>query len=480
MRHPIGFSTTTGANLGLANENVISRGYLGLRGCPVETIVPTSRRGIWNRCVSQVILAAMDVLQQLCSSLGCTPSALVEKGRSAERSDLQRLIGQRSNAEDQGAHRSATREIWPLISHHTFNAHNPFGITETGVLRKKTLMLLLTHHGVVASDPLVEVERLWRYKQVEASLARLNVVIRQMAQVEPLVSAGLMRFDSSRPAFTDPARRSVLEAFKVTPEFGDFTYLIEAYEESKHNGRKFEIVYAQDVYILYDKLGQVCPPLHDAFEAFNAMRVLGEALIQLSWQFAVCSGTSACDITVSGELERSLFHSLVSRWGSAAPSSMISRQMERTRHFNRLSLGNLPNIDSMNLSVKDAVVLRKHKVFEEFRHTLTGAIDDYETHLQASGVGKAAQGFAEAMDHASHAFQNQSRLSPIRLASAGLIPFALSTVATLVPKEVLDPTSTVALAGFLGVVGNWAVAATRPQGQQVAVRYCVELGAPST
>jgi hypothetical protein len=440
---------------------------------------PLSGRGVWSQCEWQVILADMDVLEQLCSSLGCTPSAFVDRGHSAERSDLQRLVGQRSNMQDEGAKRRATREIWPLISHHTFNAHNPFGLTETGVLRKKTLMLLLTHHGVVASDPLVEVERLWRAKQVEASLARLNVVIRQMAQVEPLVSAGLMRFESSRPAFTDPARRSVLEAFNVTPEFGDFLYLLEAYEETKYNGRDFEIAYAQDVYRLYEKLGQDCPPLLDALEAFSAVRALGEAMIQLSWQFAVCSGTPACDITVSGELERSLFHALVSRWGSAAQSSMIARQMERTRHFNRLSLGNLPNVDSMNLSVKDAVVLRKHKVFEEFRHTLTGAIDDYETHLQADEVGKAADRFTEAMNHASHAFQSQSRLSPIRMASAGLIPFALSTVATLVPKEVLDPSSVTPITGFLGVVGNWAVAANRPKGQRVAVRYCVELGAPS-
>lgn len=420
----------------------------------------------------------MNVLDQLHQALGCRPSSLVEKGYPAERSDLDRLIGLRRTSNSSQEPVPQVRGIWPLISHHTFNSYNPFGLTAEGNLQKRTLMPLLAHHGIVASDPLVEVERLLEADQFDASLARLNTVIRQMAQVEPLVSAGLMRFESYRPTFTDQARRSVLNAFNVDTDFKRFTYLIEAYDAAKRMGRGFEVAYAQDVYELYDEVGQECPPLRNAAEGYQSVLALGEALIQVSWQFAVCSANPSCDITVTGDLEKRLFLALVSQWESMPTSEMIGKQLQRTRHFQRLSLGDLPNVNSMGLSVKDAVILRKHRVFEEFRGTLSGAIDDYELQLEKAGKGAASAAFEEVMETASHTLRNQSRQSSLKALAVGAIPATINAASTYVPPNIIEVHTASTTAAAIAVVAAWAIGTSKAKGHKVAVRYCLELGVP--
>ncbi|WP_422390230.1 hypothetical protein [Arthrobacter sp. N1] len=418
----------------------------------------------------------MDVLNQLEESLGCKPTVLVSRARLADFSDLRRLIGLRDSASEKNNLRPPPPGIWPLISHHHFNTHNFFGLTPKGNLKKRTLMLLLAHHGVVASDPLIEVVQLWSADRRAKALALLNKVIYQIAEVESLILKGLMRFESHRPSFTDLARQEVLAAFNVDTNFRQFTYLIEAYEAAQNEGGQFAIAYAQDVYELYENCGQDCPSLRNASDAFTATMNLGQALIQLSWQFGVVSVNGYCDITVTNGLEKRMFKSLMDKWKDRPISLTMEKGQQNTRHFERLLLGTLPNIDAMSLSVSDAVALRKHRVFEEFRSTVTDALDLYERLLPDEGVGVAAARFAEKMQAESHRMQSVNHRSELRTMGSLGIPVALTAAATSLPVEFMDNGAATIGVGVAGMIGAWLAQTTRAKGERVAIRYCVELG----
>jgi len=422
----------------------------------------------------------MNVLEELESSLGCKPSDLVRRGQRAEHMDLQRLIGLRNGAPQPEPDHVRRIGVWPLISHHTFNAHNLFGMTAEGNLGKRTLTLLLAHHGVVASDPLVEVHRLWKQNQRPASLERLNIVIFQVAQVEPLIRRDLLRFESSRPAFTDAARETILKAFGVGPDFGKFTYLIEAFDAAEEIGGEFEWAYVQGAYELYDELNQECPPLRSARDALDAVTALGQALIQVSWQFAICSRNASCDIAIAGELEKGLLNVLLERWSredKAPTAERVSESLTQTRHFERLSMGELPNIDSVGVSVKDAMALRRRDSFEEFRDTLNAAIDGYESKLLEGAPGQAAGHFKETMRSASRRLRKELPGGSARVLVEGSVPLTLSAVATQIPADVANSTTAALVTGVAAVLLQWAVKVKPTQGHQVAVRYCAELGA---
>jgi hypothetical protein len=302
--------------------------------------------------------------------------------------------------------------------------------------------------------------------------------------VEPLISRDLLRFEPSRPAFTDDARRAILEAFDVGPDFYDFTELIEAFSAAEELGGGFEKAYAQSAYVLYDKLGQECPPLRNAHDALRAVMALGQALIQISWQFAVCSRTGACDIAVAGGLEKGLLNVLLERWKSSGDmmpaGERVSASMNQTRHFERLSLGELPNVDSVSLSVRDAVALRQRDSFEEFRGTLNGAIDGYETDLLRGVSGHAAGQFEETMRSASRKLQKELPTGSPRLLLEGSVPVALTVAATHIPPDLVDAATATAVTGVMAVLAQWAVKVKKTKGQKVAIRYCAELGQLNT
>lgn len=169
-------------------------------------------------------VTVLDVFED---ALGATPAAVVSRGRALTAADLALVMGARHAAEESPTYSARSTEIWPLLSHHTYNNRSLFG-GRGEELVPRALTLLLVHDGLVVADPLETVSQVLRGRSESEAVQLLNQAVGELAQVEPLIAAGLLRLTSLRPALHEANRVAVLGAMGLDADLRVFTDFLEA------------------------------------------------------------------------------------------------------------------------------------------------------------------------------------------------------------------------------------------------------------
>lgn len=426
----------------------------------------------------------MTVMEQLIEALGEKPSTVVRRGWSLRQRDLHKVLEAR--ATDAGPSVRSGKgpdEVWPLLSHHRFNPGTLFGLGESGQVHHKALSLLLAYDGLVASDPLHEVEVSARAGRNEQALADLRRVVSQIAEVEPLIDSGLIQFVSSRPSFTSASRKSVLDALGL----GDLV-VFRNFEEAFTDVVRFRVLaesdYADQLGYLYERLNLERPQISTAEETRRANAALASAVIYVSWQLAVCSEDTACDLTLTTNLEHRVLDEVMNRAAPGFDPSQFRHQRGKTRHVRRLAAGKLPNLDTRNLTSGDALALRRDDAFESFRNKLKQAMDVLpKDRSSPQEAGDAYSMFTERMQEAARELRESGKHTKLRnlmkptSTDVGLgmtYSWLLSGGSDPEPSMFVEP-----LTKFSMTMYNWFQGRRDVNGKQVAMRYFASLGGQS-
>lgn len=425
----------------------------------------------------------MSVLEQLRYGLGDSPSGILATNRQLTSIDLRRVVEARGAVavlappDEPGPH-----EIWPLISHHGFNSSSLFGLGERGDIQQKTLTLLLAHDGIVASDPLIDIEQAWLGGDADRSLAALQVVVEQVAKVEPLIENKHLRFAASRPALADRSRKSILDLFGLSPDLLVFNNFEQAFQDAQWLRGDDEISYVEQARELFGLLNLKVPPLKSAEDARAAITELASAVIHVSWQLAVCAQDSSCDLTLTRNLEHRIFDELIVR-ATASDFNVSEADWKRgkTRYVNRLAMGDLPNLSAVGLSIPDAMALRRDNAFENFRTELRSAmkhLPDSTANGQMKSEAKAT--FEEQMRDAARKLRESAKASSFGgRVKQGSVPAAIGFVssAALAAPVGITPSVFAGVITYAGVTfTQWAMGRSQLRGANVALRYFSSLG----
>lgn len=139
------------------------------------------------------------------------PSEVVDEGLTLRERDLELILDfWRSRPQQPPAVKDG--EIWPLVSHHTFADRALVGGSGRGVLQRALTMMLI-HDGLVVADPILALERVRREQGMFAALQKFTAVTRDLAELEPLIGAKVLRTTSVRPDLSDDVRTAVLKVF---------------------------------------------------------------------------------------------------------------------------------------------------------------------------------------------------------------------------------------------------------------------------
>lgn len=272
---------------------------------------------------------------------------------------------------------AGVHEVYPLLSHHTYANRSLFGTDIPGRLSARTLSLLVLFDGVVAANPMVDVGRMVERGDYDGACRLVEVITPQLAAVEPLIDSGTLRLTRMRPHLADSDRQHVLDLLGVDAQMREFVSFMDAAVTVKEFPESFRKEYAPQVYELHQLLGVNPPALHDLDSAVEAVRALGAAIIELSWQVAVAAQDDGCDVAVLGATERQLLNRLMER-SMQELKKRVETWSAKTHHFDRIEFGNVPNLDGRRLSVADALAIRKDDTFERFREVLTDALRDLD------------------------------------------------------------------------------------------------------
>lgn len=426
----------------------------------------------------------MDLLRVYEEAFGATPAAVSLLPIKIGITDLESLIDARARLSGLPTAPVEVHQIWPLVSHHRFNSHTLFGKGGTAVDRR-TLTYLLAFDGVVAADPLVQVVDLFEARKLDLAVQALMSVTAQLAEVEPLIEAGRLRFTDARPSFNDTTRKQVLEAFGIGPDFLVFTNFLEAYEMTRGTAYSESWLYISQAHELFELMGVRIPPMTNVDETHKAVQALGQALIHLSWQLAVASGDPQVDIAMSGATDEELFSGLMS---ATLPVALDHhRSLKKTRNFQLVGNANIPNLDRVNLSIEDALAVRQDDSFEVFRDALQKALDEFTREVgRPRDEGDRLDAFESAMREASLILRERVRTAPFRsrIATAAA-QTGVQVAAAYIPSEwigarlgaelLASPLATLLL--------DWLAARQGHQPSEIALRYSVKLarvGVPRT
>lgn len=363
------------------------------------------------------------------------------------------------------------QQIWPLVSHHTYGDRALFGSQRHDIL-PRALTLLLLHDGLVVADPLESVHQVLVTRTEAEAVLSLNRVVEELAEVEPLIGAGVLRLTTLRPSLQESNRASVLGAMGLQPDLRVFTDFLEAAASVSAFPGSFHRTYAPQVRDLHHLFGLEIqlPPTPET--ATERVRALAAAVIEVSWQFAVASLDPTCDLALVGPVEQHLAKALVEQ---GTPSDLGTG-----RHVSTLELGQVPNLDTARLSVADALAIRREDAFESFRHTVRHALDDLDVARRAGVSASSANGaFEETMRQESRALRQTSTRATFRdRIKDASVPAALGVVT----EFAVAPAGPVASAGAAlaisvsTVIWQWLMARDADNGQSVSLRYLAMLG----
>ena len=408
------------------------------------------------------------------------PSRVVAAAREPSAADVTRLLDVwRDSAEASEITKPSATQVWPLMSHHTYAGRTLFRSDATTSLLPRVLTTLLVHDGIVAADPLVEVDRLMAAGRSDDARRLVHTVVRGLADAEPLIKRGLLRFTRIRPTLNEENRSAILEFFGVDSKMTVFTNFMDAAASVAELPYTFRREYAPQVNELYRRFGLVAPDLPDLEHGVLRIKDLAAALIEVSWQMAVCAAEPGCDLTLASDLETRLAELVLAgdvnghtnRWQASAG---------RTRHMQHLAIGSLPNLDTEELTVVDAIAIRRSDAFEAFRSHLGRALDDLDATLAAGRPEYVARVvFEERMQEASRLLERGVVRSTLRtrLRDAA-VPAAIGAVsgATIAPLGPGFAAGGSAMTALTAVLWQWLTARATPSGRKVAQRYVSMLG----
>lgn len=402
---------------------------------------------------------------------GRPPSQLVARGFEPTSRDLERLL-ERWNQGPPTTDPKRSGEIWPLISHHETST-NLFGVRSgPGTVQARALHLLFAFDGLVVADPVADLDVMVRRGEMPRAVAAINGVIAEAAQLEPLLRAGLVRITPLRPSLDSADRSNVLSALGLDPELTVFQNFGSA-AAAADNPALFEHEYLPQVNELFERFGLPHPGVVDSADAWEHVRRLAAAVIEVSWQVAVCAGDPQPDVALAGKWENHLFSELV----SMLPPSVAASQA-RAWHFSMMSAGLFPRIDSSQLTVPDAIAVRRDDSFARFRDGLSQALAAYNSAISNGQTSARAQAaFETEMRHCARSLADHAgRASFSRVVTAGSIGLGVAMAAEwLIEPGGQNAALLSPVAGALSAVfAKWLQG--RPRSREVAGRYCVAMG----
>lgn len=411
-------------------------------------------------------VTVLDVFED---ALGSTPAVVASRGRALTAADLALVMSARRAVEESPTYAASSTEIWPLLSHHTYDNRSLFGGGGDDLV-PRTLTLLLVHDGLVVADPLETVQQVLRRRSESEAVQLLNRAVGELAQVEPLIAAGLLRLTSLRPALHEANRVAVLDAMGLGADLRVFTDFLEAAGVVPEIPGLLEKEYAPQVRQLFQSFGITIPPPASIESAEERVRELAAAVIEVSWQFSVAALDSSCDLAFRGPVERHLAQALVAQGTTG--------DLGAGRHLAALDLGRVPNIETSRLTLSDAIAIRREDSFEAFRQAVRVGLDQLELAHQAGAEEYSSRAaFEEAMRQESRLLRETAKRSTFRdRVVDGSFPAALGVVSELL----LAPHGTAYAAGAAGgtalatVLWQWLVG--RGGDHAVSQRYLSMLG----
>lgn len=406
------------------------------------------------------------------SALGATPATIATRGRVLTAADLAAVMAARTGrVHPERSPHDLALEIWPLVSHHTYGGRALFGGQRHDIL-PRVLTLLVLHDGLVVADPLESVYQILISRSEADAVHALNGVVGQLADVEPLIGAGVLRLTALRPALQEANRATILEAMGLEPDLRVFTDLLEAAASVSAFPGSFQRTYAPQVRDLHRLFGLDTPAPATLEIATRHVGALAAAVIEVSWQFAVASLDPTCDLAFVGHLERHLAEALVEQGTQA--------DLGAGRHVSTLALGQVPNLDTTRLSAADALAIRREDAFESFRHGVRQALDQLDVATR-TGVSKASAhgAFEETMRENSRALRETSKRASFRdrLKDAS-VPASLGVITEFAVAP-FGPLHAAAAAGAVSlgtVIWQWMIARHEVGGRAVTQRYLAMLG----
>jgi hypothetical protein len=421
---------------------------------------------------------------------GSRPSRIAASCRAVTADDLERLIEAWLTATSHStSRRVGASQIWPLISHHTYGGRALFGLGSgmSGSVLPRALTILLAHDGIMAADPIAEIARLHSQGHVAEALANLSDLLADLASVEPLIEHDVLRFTSQRPGLAAEVRKGVLDFFGVDPSLQVFTNFLEAavFLESSVTAEELPSFlsesYFSQVGELFGLMGLAVPRIETIDDAAAEVGHLAAAMIEVSWQIAVCAENPACDIALAGPTELALMESLLEDAPATDQSEVWAGQLGRTRHFQRLSLGQLPNLSAGALTVADAVSLRRYDAFEQFRSQLRSALDVFDEEIRSGQKMYLARArFEEQMTDAAGVLSRSIQRTSLKdRLQDSTVPAAIGAIPTVTFAEhgaVALAGATAAFTALSTAFWQWLTGRSTPDGIAIGVRYLAMLG----
>lgn len=419
----------------------------------------------------------VDLLAALREALGVTPSAALLLRRNIGQSELAAFLNARQTAVPDAAPAPPSTRISPLISHHRFNKGAVF-LDSGAPITRRILTYLFSFDGLVIADPSERVAQLHQSGQVEQALEAFVTLCNQLADIEALLEFGIVRITAARPAITDDARAEVLAIFGLDPQLTALGNFVQAYDDAVRINAGPHSAYVQQAEVLLALLGMRGTPLRDAAHAREVITRASRALIHLSWQLAVAAETPSADVTLQDPMERAMLGEVIKFLAEQADPQW-ARAAARTQHVGTLWSGRVPHLDSIELTVADALAIRRDDSFASFRDSLHTAL----TQLQRSGAEPLER--AEANVEFEATMRDAAERLRARVPRTGFAQRVLGvgTSTTLSAASLLLPQGTPLQVGA-GLAGTAAVAAVLQwlrgravsQPGAVAIRYCTYLG----
>lgn len=405
-------------------------------------------------------------------AVGNSPSEIVSCGRRLTKEDLVSIIMAREVVlEEIAVNKISSQEIWPLMSHHNYSGRALLGSGSKDIL-PRTLALLLIHDGIVIADPLETLHQLLAARGYERALSFLNVIMEEVAQIEPLITSGVLRLTSLRPPLREVHRSTVLNVLGIDPDLGVFTNLVEQAAFIPESQKAAESICAFEIQKMYQGFGFKVGRPDTRAKAIKYVERLAAAVIEVSWQFAVAALDPSCDLAFSGKIEQHIAERLL--------TIGLEASLGPGRHVATFELGLVPNLDTRRLTIPDVLALRREDSFEAFRHGLRKALDRLNLSKEVGEMASSARSaFEEAMREESRILRETAKRATFRdILKNSALPAALGVAAPFItaPYGPMAAAGAESIISLATIIWQWYVARRDQKNQVMTQRYFSMLG----